>query len=193
MFNGYSNVNIENSNVIVFDVKALSEMDERIYNAQLFNILTLMWSETCQNVEYNNNITNPYDRRYVVSLIDEAHRFINAKNPQVTDFIEKLVRRTRKYDASLWFASQSISDYNPTGNSEGAEKIRVIFQLVQYKFIFKQSANTAASLHEFFLSLQYQSLIQRLNLSLVSCSCRWDQDETNFTASAMLMTQPCFI
>lgn len=150
MFNGYSNVNIENSNVIVFDVKALSEMDERIYNAQLFNILTLMWSETCQNVEYNNNITNPYDRRYVVSLIDEAHRFINAKNTQVTDFIEKLVRRTRKYDASLWFASQSISDYNPTGNSEGAEKIRVIFQLVQYKFIFKQSANTAASLHEFF-------------------------------------------
>jgi len=150
MFNGYSNVNIENSNVIVFDVKALSEMDESIYNAQLFNILTLMWSETCKNVEYNNNITNPYDRRYVVSLIDEAHRFINAKNPQVTDFIDKLVRRTRKYDASLWFASQSISDYNPTGNSEGAEKIRVIFQLVQYKFIFKQSANTAASLHEFF-------------------------------------------
>ena len=150
MFNGYSNVSIDNSSVIVFDVKALSEMDERIYNAQLFNILTLMWSETCRNVEYNNNISNPYDRRYVVSLIDEAHRFINAKNPQVTEFIEKLCRRTRKYDASLWFASQSILDYNPSGNSEGAEKIRVIFQLVQYKFIFKQSSNTAASLHEFF-------------------------------------------
>ncbi|WP_295211609.1 ATP-binding protein [Ruminococcus sp.] len=150
MFNGYSNVNIDNSNLIVFDVKSLSDMDERIYNAQLFNILTLMWSETCQNVAHNNAITNPFDRRYVISLIDEAHRFINSRNPQVTDFIEKLVRRTRKYDASLWFASQSISDFNPSGSSEGAEKIRVIFQLVQYKLIFKQSSNTAAVLHEYF-------------------------------------------
>lgn len=150
MFNGYSNIKIDDSDMIVFDVKSLSEMDERVYNAQLFNILTLMWSETCKNVEYNNRITNPYDRRYVVSLIDEAHRFINAKNLQVTEFIEKLVRRTRKYDAGLWFASQSVSDFNPGGDSEGAERIRVIFSLVQYKLILKQSAENIDILHQYF-------------------------------------------
>ena len=139
MFNGYSNISISDANLIVFDVKSLSEMDTRIYNAQLFNILSLMWAETCKNVAYNNNITHPYDRRYVISLIDEAHRFINAENVQVTAFIEKLTRRTRKYDAALWLASQSITDYNPSGTSEGAEKVRVIFSLVQYKLILKQS------------------------------------------------------
>lgn len=138
MFNGHSTINISEANLIVFDVKALSEMDSRIYNAQLFNILAIMWAETCKNVEYNNRIKHPFDRRYVVNLIDEAHRFINANNIQVTDYIDKLGRRTRKYDAALWFASQSIMDYNPTGTSEGAEKVRVIFSLIQYKLILKQ-------------------------------------------------------
>ncbi len=138
MFNGYTNINLNDVNLIVFDVKSLSELDTRIYNAQLFNILTLMWAETCRNVTYNNNLQHPYDRRYVISLIDEAHRFVNANNLQVTDFIEKLCRRTRKYDAALWLASQSITDYNPSGTSEGAEKVRVIFSLVQYKLILKQ-------------------------------------------------------
>lgn len=139
MFNGYSNISVSDANLIVFDVKSLSEMDTRIYNAQLFNILSLMWAETCKNVSYNNNIKHPYDRRYVISLIDEAHRFINAENVQVTAFIEKLTRRTRKYDAALWLASQSITDYNPSGTSAGTEKVRVIFSLVQYKLILKQS------------------------------------------------------
>lgn len=139
MFNGHSNISISDANLIVFDVKSLSEMDTRTYNAQLFNILSLMWAETCKNVSYNNNIKHPFDRRYVISLIDEAHRFINAENVQVTAFIEKLTRRTRKYDAALWLASQSITDYNPSGTSEGAEKVRVIFSLIQYKLILKQS------------------------------------------------------
>mgnify|MGYP001563801529 FL=1 len=47
--------------------------------------------------------------------MDEAHRFINAKNPQALDFIEKLVRRTRKYEAALWFASHNILDFIPKG------------------------------------------------------------------------------
>lgn len=150
MFNGYSTVDVSSSNLIIFDVKALSEMDERIYNAQLFNILSLMWSEVCKNVEYNNNIRNPFDRRYVACLIDEAHRFINAKNTQVTEFIEKLCRRTRKYDAGLWLASQALADFNPTNDGAGTDKVRIIFSLIQYKIILKQSTECIADLHKTF-------------------------------------------
>lgn len=39
MFDSHTNIEINNSNLIVFNVKALSEMDENVYNAQLFNIL----------------------------------------------------------------------------------------------------------------------------------------------------------
>lgn len=159
MFNGTSNINISDSNLIIFDVKALSQMDSRIYNAQLFNIVSLMWAETCKNVAYNNKIKHPFDRRYVISVIDEAHRFINANNIHVTEFINQECRRTRKYDAALWLASQSILDFNPTGNSEGAEKVRTIFSLIQYKIILKQKPESFDALQDSLKSFPKSELI----------------------------------
>lgn len=150
MFDNYTNVSIEDKNLIVFDVKTISEMDTNVYNAQLFNILSLMWAEICTNRTRNKRVSNSFDRRYIVALIDEAHRFISTKNPQVTEFIEKLLRRSRKYDAGLWFASQSILDFLPSGQTEQAEKIKVIFQLVQYKIILKQSYDSIPPLKDIF-------------------------------------------
>lgn len=59
-------------------------MADNVYNAQLFNILTIMWATICKNIGYNQNVINPWDMRNVVCLIDEAHRFISVKYPQVT-------------------------------------------------------------------------------------------------------------
>lgn len=153
IFDNYTNVDIYNTNFIVFDVRAISEMEENVYNAQMFNILSMMWSEVCRNVPYNRNIINPYDRRYVVCLIDEAHRFISESNPQCTLFIEKLTRRSRKYFSALWFATQSILDFLPNGfnsTSDIAKHIKVIFQLVQYKVILKQDSAAIEDLHVAF-------------------------------------------
>lgn len=142
MFDGHTTVSISDSNLVVFDVKVLSGMEERVYNAQLFMILCLMWTATCKNMAHNNNLSNSNDRRYVLSFIDEAHRFINANNLNVTEFIEKQVRRSRKYDASLVFASQSALDFAPNENTAAAQKIKVIFDLVQYKIIMAQSISS---------------------------------------------------
>lgn len=150
MFDGATTVDIKNNNLIIFDVKSLSEMAENVYNAQLFNILTIMWSTVCKNVGVNQNLINPWDRRNVVCLIDEAHRFISVKYPQVTQFIEKLVRRTRKYFAGLWFATQSILDFIPDGNVSAANSIKVILSLVQYRVILKQSPESIATLSKVF-------------------------------------------
>lgn len=165
MFDNYTNVNINDSNLIVFDVKIISEMDNNVYQAQLFNILSLMWSEICKNLTYNRKIINEYDRRNIVCLIDEAHRFISTRNPQVTEFIEKLLRRSRKYDAGLWFASQSILDFIPSGNTEQAEKIKVIFQLVQYKIILKQSSDSIDTLHDIFGQFTHHELTETSQFS----------------------------
>lgn len=152
MFDGYTDVVVGESNLVVFDVKVLSGMEERVYNAQLFLILNLMWNATCKNVAYNNNINNANDRRYVLSFIDEAHRFINANNLNVTAFIETQVRRSRKYDASLVFASQSALDFAPADDSAAAKKIGTIFELVQYKIIMSQSVSeqNIERLHKLF-------------------------------------------
>ncbi|MBR1751878.1 MAG: DUF87 domain-containing protein [Ruminococcus sp.] len=172
MFDTHTNVDVEDKDLIVFDVRVISEMDNNVYNAQLFNILSLMWGEICKNRLKNKKLSDPYDRKYIVALIDEAHRFISAKNTQVTDFIEKLLRRTRKYDAGLWFASQSILDFLPSGNSEQAERIKIIFQLVQYKVILKQSSDSIAALKDIFTQFTLSEL----------------QNTTKFKAGEMLMS-----
>lgn len=158
MFNGYTQISVSDENLIVFNVKALSEMEERVYNAQLFQILSLMWTETCKNVSFNEMINNPYDRRYVISVIDEAHRFINANSMESTKFIQKQVRRSRKYDAALWFASQNINDFSPEGSSEGAKAVKTIFELVQYKLILKQDSSSVKTLQEAFPQFTYSEL-----------------------------------
>ena len=158
MFDNYTNVDVEDKNLIVFNCKNISELNPEAYNAVLFNILSLMWSEICKNRVRNKQVVNSYDRKYIVALIDEAHRFISYKNTQTTDFIEKLLRRSRKYDAGLWFASQSILDFLPSGNSEAAERIKIIFQLVQYKVILKQSSDSIETLCNIFSQFTYSEL-----------------------------------
>jgi type IV secretory pathway VirB4 component len=93
-----------------------------------------------------------------IHLIDEAHRFISVKYPQVTEFIEKLVRRTRKYFAGLWFATQSILDFIPDGNITAAGSIKVIFSLVQYRLVLKQSPESIEILHQAFPQFSYAEL-----------------------------------
>ena len=163
IFNGYSAIDISKESFIVFNVQELSEMDEKVYNAQLFNILSYMWQEICMNVKYNLELENPFDRRHVVAVLDEAHRFINTKNPQALEFIEKLTRRTRKYDAALWFASQSILDFMPKGSKENIDKILTIFSLVQYRFILKQTYDCIESLHTAFPQFTYSELNSTTN------------------------------
>lgn len=163
MFNGHSTVRITDEKLIVFDVQALAELEENIYNAVLFQVLSMMWSETCDNAYYNKVINKAYDRSYVISLIDEAHRFINTKNPECTKFIEKMGRRARKYDAGLWFASQSITDFFPDGISEGTEIIKTIFGLIQYKLIMKQPPEAVGTLMKAFPQFTESELLSTDN------------------------------
>ena len=153
MFNGFTNVDVYDNDFVVFNVKDLSTMEQRIYNAQLFNILSLMWQEVCRNVTHNRSIFSSWDRRKITCVIDEAHRFISSDNPQVTEFIETLTRRSRKYEAGILFASQSITDFNPPRTDKegaGANKVRTIFSLVKYKMILKHSNEKFNALVESF-------------------------------------------
>ena len=69
IFNGYSNIEINDEKFVIFDVKDIAEMGDKIYNSLLFNILSLMWNEICNNRSHNFNISNELDRSFVVSLI----------------------------------------------------------------------------------------------------------------------------
>jgi type IV secretory pathway VirB4 component len=150
LFNGHSTLDITAESFVVFDISVIGEMGERVYNACLYNILALMWGEIYKNRSRNARITDERDRRYCIAMIDEAHKILNARNTQGLDFIEKLVRRARKYDAALWFASQSPRDFAPEGVGGDLEKLKNIFGMVQYKCLLRQDESDAALLNRLF-------------------------------------------
>lgn len=150
LFDCTSTIDINSEPFVVVDLSALSQMEARLYNAMLFSILSMSWQAVYDNREFNK--TKPADepRRHLVIAITEAHRYLNTSNPAGLEFIEKLVRRARKYDAGLWFDSQRARDFMPSSNSELAEKIKTIFELVQYKAVLKQDGASLPVLAELF-------------------------------------------
>ena len=149
LFNGHSTVNVDEESFVVFDISVLAEMSDRVYNAQLFNILTYIWGEIYKNRQLNENSTDE-NRRYCVAVIDEAHKILNTRNEHGLDFVEKLARRSRKYYAGLWFASQSPRDFVPDGESEHLDKIKNIFAMVQYKALMQQDDSNIELLSALF-------------------------------------------
>lgn len=150
LFDCKSSINIRNESFVVVDLSLLSQMETRIYNAMLYAVLSLAWQEVYDNREYNKNVADQEQHRHLVIGITEAHRYLNTHNPAGLEFIEKLVRRARKYDAGLWFDSQRARDFMPAGISEGTEKIKTIFELVQYKAVLKQDEASIEVLAELF-------------------------------------------
>jgi hypothetical protein len=84
-------------------------------------------------------------------LIDESHRWVNTSMPMILDLLIKYLREARKYFAGITFASQSVRDYMPQGeNSPHVDLIRTLFELTQYKFMFRQDSSTLPFLNQIF-------------------------------------------
>lgn len=163
LFNGISTIDIGKESLIIFDISTISEMGDRVYNAYLFNILALMWGEIYQNRKINSRITSEDDRRFCVAVIPEAHRILNIHNPHGLDFCEKLCRRSRKYDAGLWFDTQSPRDFAPEGSQGDLDKIKNIFAMVQYKCLMQQDESNATFLAQLFPQFTDSEILSTAN------------------------------
>lgn len=76
------------------------------------------------------------------------------------------LREAPKYFGAIWLASQSIRDYVPEGSTvESIDKLKSIFELAQYKFIFHQDSNTLPIIERVFenvLTFSQKEQIPRL-------------------------------
>lgn len=148
IFNGYTSVdNMKDVKSISYNLSGLKDLDTRIFDLELFNLLALCWDDAVTN----GSIMKALWESQKVSLenvihtsiyIDESHRWVNAKKLYALDLLSIYLREGPKYFANIWMASQSIRDYTPEGSTdEGIEKLKTIFELTQYKFIFRQDRN----------------------------------------------------
>ena len=151
LFNGFSTIDIQEENLVVFNIKELATLPNNIFSAVIFNILNILWQEMINNVDiskYGNNIEDVKLNNYLV-IIDEAHRILNddLDNKTIKFFID-FEREARKYLGSIWLSYHTIDD--AVKNDNVKKEINKIFNLSQYKVIFEQDIQLKEKLMSVF-------------------------------------------
>ncbi|MED3971375.1 type IV secretion system protein VirB4 [Priestia megaterium] len=159
LFDGISTIeDFNDEQVVFFSIRHLSKLKDEIAQAQLFNVMSLLWDGMLQNGEpqldaYTEGTLSFEDAIRYLIVIDEAHHIVNTKkgNEHALDFLTEFSREARKYFAGLIYASHLISDFVPDGSEQTAiEKIKKLFDLTQYKFIMQQDDNNLDTIQRVF-------------------------------------------
>ncbi|MFE0301411.1 VirB4 family type IV secretion system protein [Priestia megaterium] len=159
LFDGISTIeDFNDEQVVFFSIRHLSKLKDEIAQAQLFNVMSLLWDGMLQNGEpqlaaYTKGTLAFEDAIRYLIVIDEAHHIVNTKrgNEHALDFLTEFSREARKYFAGLIYASHLVSDFVPDGSEQTAiEKIKKLFDLTQYKFIMQQDDNNLDTIQRVF-------------------------------------------
>lgn len=168
LFDGYSTIsNILDEQIVTFDISALKELKPEIFDAQIFNLVSLCWDNCVANGKLMQKLLNEgmsiWDVVYFLILIDESHRWLNARKPYALELITIYMREARKYFGGIGMASQSIRDYVPEGSGDAdVERVKLLFELTQYKFIFHQDSSVIPLLSKVFENVFTQNQILRI-------------------------------
>jgi len=157
LFDGHTTIeNVMDQQVVFYSIRNLTSLKKEIFNAQMFNALTLIWDNMLRNGKpqydaiYEGKLKFE-DAVRLLLIIDEAHRIINSNNLLAVKYLIDFAREARKYLGGLLFASQSIRDVVPEATStEVMEAIKTLFELTIYKFIMKQDTNALGLLSNVF-------------------------------------------
>lgn len=157
LFDGYTSVkDITSEQILSFDLRTLTQFDKRIFNAQIFNILTLLWNNSLVQGRKEKHLFESKQKTFeeckkFLILIDEAHRIINSNNAIAIEYLIGFQREARKYLGGLVYATQSISDVVPDQiSSEMLAQIKTMFELTKYKFIMQQDSNAVKAIRKIF-------------------------------------------
>lgn len=128
LFDGISTIdNFAEEQIVFFSLRHLSSLKSEIFQAQLFNVMNMLWDNMLQKgapqMEAYGRGELPFEDaiRYLI-VIDEAHHIINTRkgNEHALQFLGKFSREARKYFGGLIFASHSIRDFVPEGSDQTA-------------------------------------------------------------------------
>lgn len=157
LFDGHTSIdNILDEQIVTFDISTLKELKDEVFDAMIINIISLCWDNCVTNGKLMLNMLREgkiklWDVTRFLILIDESHRWLNAKKTHAIDLVSVYLRESRKYFGGIGLASQRVADYVPEGSdSDAVNKLKNIFELTQYKFVFRQSSNAKKLLYQIF-------------------------------------------
>ncbi|MEF9839447.1 MAG: hypothetical protein RR869_08725 [Lachnospiraceae bacterium] len=157
IFNGHTSLdNMGDVQIVTYNLSKLKELDSEIFDLQLFNILSICWDNAVTNgtimkKKWESGEIALEEVVHFMILIDESHRWVNAKKIFALELLSIYFREGPKFFVGIWLASQSIRDYVPEGSTDvGIDTLKTIFELAQYKFIFHQDSNVIPILDRIF-------------------------------------------
>ena len=155
LFDGHTTISdITGEKIVTFDISTIKELGN-VFTAQMQNLVSLCWDNAIavggpEKEKWESGAYAIEDITKFLILIDESHRWVNTSMPLILDMVTRYLREARKYFAGIVLASQSVRDYMPEGDFSGADNIRILFELCQYKFIFKQDSSAKEHIRRIF-------------------------------------------
>ncbi len=132
IWNGPSTLEVE-SPFVVFNFQSIfGAKNQTVANAQILVVMRYLDMQITNIRELNRNGSGEIIHPFV--LLDEGYNFIDKKYPVALDFVYMWYKRIRKYEGSMFFATQNLSDI--FGNEEVIQKTTAIVNNSQYSFIF---------------------------------------------------------
>ena len=168
MLDGHTTVNnIADEKIVTFDISTIKDLGN-VFVAIIFNMVSLCWDNGIANGSImkdmweKKEITDDEITKFMI-IIDESHRWVNTQLPDILRMIITYLREARKYLISIFLASQSIRDYIPEGlASPNMDLIKTVFELTQYKFMFRQDSAALPLIQSIFSGVLTFSQIQRI-------------------------------
>lgn len=132
LWNGASTLEVE-SPFVVFNFQSIfGAKNETVANAQILVVMRYLDMQITNIRELNRNGNGEIIHPFV--LLDEGYNFIDKNYPVALNFVHVWYKRIRKYEGSMFFATQNLSDI--FGKTDIIEKTTAIINNSQYSFVF---------------------------------------------------------
>ena len=130
LWNGPSTL-VSEERLTVFNFQSLfGSKNTEVANGQMLTVMRYLDQQIINIREINRGGADIFP--FVV--LDEGYNFIDPEYPVALDFVYMWYKRIRKYNGSIMFLTQNLSDI--LGNSEVVAKTTAIINNAQYSFIF---------------------------------------------------------
>lgn len=132
LWNGPSTLEVD-SRFVVFNFQSLfGAKNQIVANAQILVVMRYLDMQIINIRELNRNGYGDVVHPFI--MLDEGYNFIDPDYPVALQFVYLWYKRIRKYEGSIFFATQNLSDI--FGNEKVIQKTSAIVNNSQYSFVF---------------------------------------------------------
>lgn len=131
LWNGASTLTADERLVVLNFQSLFGAKNQTVANAQMLVIMRYLDQQIINIRETNRTAKN---KIHPFVVLDEGYNFIDPDYPVALDFVFLWYKRIRKYNGSIMFLTQNLSDI--MGNTAVVQKTTAIINNAQYSFIF---------------------------------------------------------